>query len=120
MQLLFDATKFNIVFLETNYTLPNEKWDITKNTTRCTKSNENGPIDFSCEVSGTLSVINGYSNPKIGFFARYDSRTGDYGSIDTSLINNSSFVLAKFTVRDFMVPRYGFVFVYIHYNRNLN
>lgn len=120
MQLLFDVTKFNISFLESDYTLPNEQWDIRKNTTRCTKTNDNGPTDFSCEVSGTLSVINGYSNPKIGFFARYDSRTGDYGSIDTSLINNSSFILAKFTVRDFMVPRYGFVFVYIHYNRNLN
>lgn len=120
MQLLFDATKFNIRFIDTDYTFPNEKWDITNNAKRCTKSNSNGPTDFECEVDGTLSVINDWSNPKIGFYARYDSNTGDYGSIDTSLINNSNFILAKMTVRDFMIPRYGFVFVYIHYNRNLN
>ena len=118
--MLFDATKFNICFIEGKYTLPNETWDITNGEKRCTKTNSNGPTDFECEVAGTLSVINNWSNPKIGFYARYDSNTGDYGSIDTSLINNSNFILAKMTVQDFMIPRYGFVFVYIHYNRNLN
>lgn len=75
---------------------------------------------MTCITTGTLSVINGKSNPKIGFYARYDSKTKDYGEIDTSYIGGENFSLCKFTLRDHISVRTACLYVHIKYDANLN
>ena len=75
---------------------------------------------MTCITTGTLSVINGKSNPKIGFYARYDSKTKDYGEIDTSYIGGENFSLCKFTLRGHISVRTACLYVHIKYDANLN
>lgn len=120
VQTLFDATKFDLYYCYTDFTLPNETWHVCSNEVQCSKTNSNGPTDMTCATDGSLNAINGYSNPRIGFYARYEPDKGGFGSIDTSLLGNPNFILVKVTTCDFMVPSFAFVFVEIHYIQNLN
>lgn len=120
IELLYDVTKYNTCYMYcNNVTSPTEHWKVTNNQISAIKAAKY-PIDLTCDAGGTLSVINGMSNPKIGFYARYDSKTKAYGAIDTSYIGGENFSLCKFTLRDHITVRQAFLYVHISYAANLN